>query len=236
MVIEAMIYIHFMRMSRHMPPVARKSSSTSNEPMFQPPRLLTLNIKNSLLRCAGVALVIGLSLVASGAQGSDLSDRLKSKHHVLLMRHAYAPGVGDPPGYSLQRCETQRTLNAQGMAQATRIGQWLRAQGVTQAQVLSSVWCRCQQTAERLNLGPVRVEPALASFFDDPSQAAPRQEALERLVAQSLAAKGDQALILVTHHVNIRAYVGRNIGSGDMVLAQVTPEGKVIDHTLYPSP
>ena len=204
--------------------------------MFQPPRLLPLNVKNSVLRCVGVALVIGLSLIASGAQGSDLSDRLKSNRHVLLMRHAYAPGVGDPPGYSLNRCETQRTLNDEGMAQATRIGQWLRAQGVTQAQVLSSVWCRCQQTAERLNLGPVRVEPALASFFDDPSQAAPRQEALERLVAQSLAAKGDQALILVTHHVNIRAYVGRDIGSGDMVLAQVNPQGRVIGHTLYPSP
>lgn len=204
--------------------------------MHQLPHLYRFNFRSWMLRCVGAALVIGLSLIASGAQGSDLSDRLKSKHHVLLMRHAYAPGVGDPPGYSLERCETQRTLNDEGKAQATRIGQWLRGQGVTQAQVLSSIWCRCQQTAERLNLGPVRVEAALASFFDDPAQEGPRQAALERLVAQSLATKGDQALILVTHHVNIRAYVGRNIGSGDMVLAQVTPAGKVIGHTLYPSP
>ena len=145
--------------------------------MHQLPHLYRFNFRSWMLRCVGAALVIGLSLVASGAQGSDLSDRLKSKHHVLLMRHAYAPGVGDPPGYSLERCETQRTLNDEGKAQATRIGQWLRGQGVTQAQVLSSIWCRCQQTAERLNLGPVRVEAALASFFDDPAQEGPRQAA-----------------------------------------------------------
>lgn len=103
-------------------------------------------------------------LWAGGVQASELSDKLASRDHVLLIRHAYAPGVGDPAGYSLARCESQRTLDAGGKAQAQRIGQWLQAQGVRQAQVFTSIWCRCQQTAERLNLGQPVIEPSLASF------------------------------------------------------------------------
>ena len=60
--------------------------------------------------------------------------------------------------------------------------------------------------------------------------------ALAQLIARKLIDKGDRALILVTHHVNIEAYMGRAIGSGDMVLAQVTPQGRVIDFVIYPSP
>lgn len=167
---------------------------------------------------------------------SELAQKLKTHRHVLLMRHAYAPGFGDPPGYSLERCESQRNLNDEGRAQATRIGQWLRGQGVTQARVLSSIWCRCQQTAEKLGLGPVQIAPALASFFDQPEQAPAQQRAMQQLIAQSLSVPDAQPLILVTHHVNIRAFMGRDVGSGDMVLAQVNEQGQLIDYRIYPSP
>ena len=122
-----------------------------------------------------LAVVFLLTMWGSqSAWASDLWDRLRSDRYVLLMRHAYAPGVGDPTGYSLHRCETQRNLNPQGLVQAEGIGQWLRSQGVLSAQVYSSIWCRCQQTAERLKYGPVTIEPALASFFDQPQQASPQ--------------------------------------------------------------
>ena len=111
-------------------------------------------------------------LCAGGAQASELADKLVTGNHVLLMRHAYAPGVGDPPGYSLDKCESQRILNDEGKQQSVRIGQWLRAQGVAKADVYASIWCRCRQTAERLALGPITIEPSLASFFDTPEQAA----------------------------------------------------------------
>jgi phosphohistidine phosphatase SixA len=187
-------------------------------------------------RCLSWALALCLLGVQLVASASELSDRLKSNQYVLLMRHAYAPGVGDPPGYSLQRCDSQRVLNDEGKAQAVRIGQWLRAQGVERAQVHSSIWCRCQQTAERLRLGAVTVNPALASFFDEPQHASARNQSLQQFIAKALPSKGDQALVLVTHHVNIREFMGENIGSGDMVLARVTPQGRLIDYKLYPSP
>jgi broad specificity phosphatase PhoE len=181
--------------------------------------------------------VIAWLLVMCGAlQASELSERLSGAQHVLLMRHAYAPGVGDPPGYSLDQCESQRILNDEGKQQSVRIGQWLRSQGVEKATVYSSVWCRCQQTAERLGLGPVTIEPTLASFFENAQRAADQNKRLQAFIAQSLKSKGDRPLILVTHHVNIRAFMGRDVGSGDMVLARVNAQGQMLDFSLYPSP
>ena len=177
-----------------------------------------------------------LMVCSMGVQAADGVDRLREPNVVLLMRHAYAPGVGDPAGYSLQRCETQRNLNDEGRGQSIRIGQWLRAQGVEQAQVYSSIWCRCQQTAELLRLGEVKLEPYLASFFDEPQQAASRNQSLQRFIAQALKTKGSHALILVTHHVNIREFMGKDIGSGDMVLARVNSQGQLLNYTWLKSP
>lgn len=176
------------------------------------------------------------TLLVWGAQAAGISDRLQAHDHVLLMRHAYAPGVGDPPGYVLERCETQRVLDQDGQQQAMRIGRWLRVQGVDKAQVFSSVWCRCRQTAELLNAGPVHIEPALASFFDDPQLAAARNASLQAFIAQALKTKGNDALILVTHHVNIREFMGQDIGSGDMVLARVNRRGQLLSYQLFRSP
>jgi hypothetical protein len=59
---------------------------------------------------------------------------------------------------------------------------------------------------------------------------------LKKLLSHALATKGDKALILVTHHVNIAEFTGQNIGSGDMVLAHVGPQGQLLGFQLYPSP
>jgi phosphohistidine phosphatase SixA len=177
-----------------------------------------------------------LSVVHVGASASSLADKLHSSEYVLLMRHAYAPGVGDPPGYSLERCETQRILDAQGKRQAERAGQWLRNQGIHSAKVLSSVWCRCQQTADLLAYGPVTIEPSLASFFDTPNQAELQNQALQALLAKILPQPNRRPLILVTHHVNILQYVGENIGSGDMVLARVGAQGQLLEYSRIASP
>jgi phosphohistidine phosphatase SixA len=181
-------------------------------------------------------LLLGLALFHNGLGASELSEHVKAGEHVLLMRHAYAPGVGDPPGYSLERCETQRLLNDEGKSQSVRIGQWLRTQGIDRASVYTSAWCRCRQTAELLGFGLVTVEPSLDSFFDQTRQAPARNKSLQNFIAGALRAKTGQALILVTHHVNIREFMGKDIGSGDMVLARVDAQGRMVDYRLYPSP
>ena len=171
-----------------------------------------------------------------GASASTLAEKLLTSEYVLLMRHALAPGVGDPQGYSLDRCETQRNLDAQGKQQAVRAGPWLRKQGIHHAVVLSSVWCRCQQTAALLAYGPVSLEPSLASFFDTPERAEIQNQALKLMLAGIVSQSNRRPLILVTHHVNILQYVGENIGSGDMVLARVGAQGQVLEYSRIPSP
>ncbi len=188
------------------------------------------------MRLAIWCLAALLCVAHAGASASSLAEKLLSADYVLLMRHAYAPGVGDPPGYSLDRCETQRILDAQGKRQAQRTGQWLRKQGIQSANVLSSVWCRCQQTAELLAFGPVTLEPSLGSFFDSPDRAQAQNQALQRMLANQVSQPKRRPLILVTHHVNILQYVGENIGSGDMVLARVGAQGQVLEHLRIPSP
>lgn len=98
---------------------------------------------------------------------ANLSSSLSDGQHVLLMRHADAPGFGDPTGYRLDKCATQRNLGERGKKQAMLIGQWLTNQGITAAKVISSPWCRCIDTAKLLNKGQVSIAPALGSFFDD---------------------------------------------------------------------
>ena len=180
------------------------------------------------------ALACALTGVMTHA--SELSDKLQSPDHVLLMRHTLAPGIGDPPNYTLKDCKTQRNLSAEGRKQAVVVGNWLKQQGIQNAEVHTSIWCRCKDTAELLKLGRVTVEPALASFFEDMAQAKTQNQKLEQFIATQLKNKGKQALILVTHHVNIYEFMGENVASGDMVLAKVDSNGKMISYKLIPRP
>ena len=180
---------------------------------------------------AGLALVLA---VLAPPVFAGYADDLTDGHHVLLMRHADAPGVGDPPGYRLDDCATQRNLGDKGRREAAQVGAWLAKQGVTSALVLSSAWCRCQDTARLLDKGPVTVEKALGSFFGDMSQQRAQNAALTELVRTTLAANPRKPVILVTHHVNIEAYTGKVLGAGDMVVVKVDRAGRPASHTVFP--
>lgn len=127
--------------------------------------------------------------------------RLGGGGFVLMMRHAQTePGIGDPPGFRIGDCATQRLLSAAGREQARRAGEAMRAAGIRIGEVLSSEWCRCQDTA-RLAFGAYRTAPELNSFFDDASARDRRTSELHGLVRQHR----DGNLMLVTHQVNISA-------------------------------
>lgn len=190
-------------------------------------------IQSSLLKWLMLGVVMTGSFLASA---SELSESLKKSDSVLLMRHALAPGIGDPAGYKLQDCKSQRNLDATGRAQAQKTGQWLKAQGVGNALVFTSAWCRCKETAENLAFGTPVLEPSLNSFFDDMRQGPQSNVNLQKFIVGQLKSKGDKALILVTHHVNIAEFTGENVGSGDMVLAKVNSAGKLVSFKIYPNP
>ncbi len=188
-----------------------------------------MKIITSLLLSTLLAL---FTLPASANLAASLGDG----QHVLLMRHADAPGYGDPAGYQLDKCSTQRNLGERGKKQAILIGQWLTNQGIASAKVMSSPWCRCIDTAKLLNKGQVSIAPALGSFFDDMSQEKEQTHNLEKLIQAQLNENPKIPIILVTHHVNIQAFTGKVVNVGDMVLAKVDKSGKFVSQQIYPSP
>lgn len=167
---------------------------------------------------------------------TELASAMQDGQHVLLMRHADAPGYGDPRGYQLTQCSTQRNLGEAGKRQAQLTGDWLAKQGITKAQVYSSPWCRCFDTASLLNKGVVTKEAALGSFFDDMSQSQKQTEDLAKLIQVERNKYPKAPIIMVTHHVNIQSFTGKVLNSGDMILVKVNSSGQALSHKLYPSP
>ena len=173
---------------------------------------------------------------AIGVAQADLLADLTDGQHVLMIRHADAPGISDPSGYKLDQCATQRNLGEYGRRQSVAIGQWLADRKIQSAKMFSSAWCRCIDTATLMNKGPVQIEAALGSFFGDMSRRDMQNRALQSLIASNLKAYPKQPLIYVTHHVNIEAFTGQAIGVGDIVVARVTPEGRYVSHQTFASP
>jgi phosphohistidine phosphatase SixA len=192
------------------------------------------NYSVTVLKKIFLMLLLGLSAI--GVAQADLLGDLTDGQHVLMIRHADAPGVGDPTGYKLDQCATQRNLGEYGRRQSVAIGQWLADRNVQSAKMFSSAWCRCIDTATLMNKGPVKIEAALGSFFGDMSRRDMQNRALQSLIASNLKAHPKQALIYVTHHVNIEAFTGQAIGVGDIVVARVTPEGRYVSHQTFASP
>jgi phosphohistidine phosphatase SixA len=147
-------------------------------------------------------------------------EALRAGGRVALIRHALAPGTGDPPGFTLEDCATQRNLSDEGRAQAARLGEAFRANGVTVDRVLTSGWCRCVETAV-LAFGAAEVWPPLHSFFQD-SSSEPAQTA--EVGAAVAAWAGPGTLIMVTHQVNVTALTGIVPGSGEVIVLEPAPD------------
>jgi phosphohistidine phosphatase SixA len=151
---------------------------------------------------------------------------LKAGGHVILMRHmTTTPGVGDPEGFRLGDCSTQRNLSETGRAEAQRFGETLRRNGIAIARVLSSPWCRCVDSAQ-LALPEARVETddSLASFFQNRDSSGQRS-ALQTVRATIAGWSGPGNLLMVTHQQNISALAGVSLSQGAMLILKPKPGG-----------
>ncbi len=123
---------------------------------------------------------------------------------IVLFRHANAPGIGDPPDMRLGDCSTQRNLDADGRAQARRIGDAFRRQGITVGLVLSSAWCRTIETAELAFPGQVRIESLQLVLRRSRSEAGRSRDGAPG--DRGMARAG--SLVVSTHQVNITGLTG----------------------------
>jgi phosphohistidine phosphatase SixA len=166
------------------------------------------------------ALLLGFG-TAEMADANDAADAwkaLRAGGHVALMRHADAPGgAGDPPGFRVEDCATQRNLSEKGRVDAAKIGVRLKQEGIAFEKILSSPWCRCIDTANLLNVGAVETEATFGNVVVLRDQ----REALTA-GARALIVKwtGRGNLLVVTHGANIQALTGISPASGEIVVVK----------------
>ena len=153
--------------------------------------------------------------VQAPAQASTLSEAIDViDANVLFLRHALAPGFGDPAAFRIDDCSTQRNLDAAGRRQSRKLGTYLRDQGIVFDEILSSRWCRCVDTATEMDVGDFSTFDGLNSFFDGHVD----REATLALLADRLGTIPDNKLVLmVTHQVVISAITGIPPQSGGFV-------------------
>lgn len=157
----------------------------------------------------------------------DLWTRLQQAdtHYFVLMRHALAPGTGDPANFQLGDCSTQRNLSAEGREQARRTGEAFKRRDIPVQQVLSSQWCRCLETAELLDIGSVEPFPPLNSFFRDRATGPEQTARVREFMLEHQDTPG--VTVMVTHFVNISALAGAGISSGEMAVMQVNDQNQL---------
>jgi phosphohistidine phosphatase SixA len=170
----------------------------------------------------GLGAVSFGNMLAAPAQAATENDHAelaklwRREGGALLVRHAVTEsGLGDPPGFVLGQCSTQRNLSGAGRQASRAMGAWMQAQQFKPDAVLSSQWCRCQDTA-RLALGAFEDWPALNSTFDGQGDPNAQQKALR---ARLLAMPKGQREVWVTHQVIMTALTGAypEMGEGFLV-------------------
>ncbi len=178
-------------------------------------------------RRASVPLRVLLAVVfclwaASVAEASEsVWEALRTPGAVVVLRHSYAPGAFDPPDARLDDCTTQRNLDETGRAQARRIGEAFRQQGLTVGAVLSSPRCRCLDTA-RLAFGRVESWDVLQGALRDAER---RRRQLAEMRQRIAAHRSGPPLVLVTHGSVVTDLTGLSIRMGEFVVLRRAADG-----------
>lgn len=170
-----------------------------------------------------LALGAGWTLVpARSRAGAIAVGLLRAGGVAVLLRHAATvAGVGDPPGFRLGDCDTQRNLSEQGREQSLRIGRWFRRHALVPSAVRSSAWCRCIDTAE-LAFGRHQPWPVLDSLFGNRGEAPRRSEEMVQALRR-LQPGGFE--VWVTHQANVSALTGSGVAAGEGLVARAVHAG-----------
>ena len=144
--------------------------------------------------------------------------------NVIFLRHALAPGYGDPSEFDISDCNTQRNLNQEGRDQAISIGIRLKMEEVLFDKIYSSEWCRCIETATLMYIGEITRFSGLNSFFQDHYD---KKETLRKLMQKLEYLDEKNRILMVTHQVVISSVTGINVGSG-VAVAYSTTDGSAI--------
>ncbi len=164
-----------------------------------------------------IIIFISLTTSIKADLNKNLTNQLEDGGKLIFIRHAYAPGNGDPDNFNLDDCSTQRNLNSIGRKQAKDIGEFFRENKIKIYKVLSSEWCRCKETAD-IAFNNYSTNSFLNSFYS-PKYAKNKEKQIEVLNNYVKKFKSDKNLIFVTHYVLISEVLNYNPSSGEIVVS-----------------
>ena len=181
------------------------------------------------VRVALMAAALAIQSFGSTAFAADdeVWALLKKPGHIVLLRHSNAPGqVPESNDMDFKNCAIQRNLDADGRAQAGRIGDAFRKHGIKQVRLISSLYCRALETAKLMKLGPVTPQPVLNQVFLADIGGMREAGTKGRALLKSIPAK--QHTVLVSHVTNIQSIAGVQLDSGQMAVVHLDPAGEVV--------
>ena len=164
-------------------------------------------------------LIIFITLTTSikADSNKNLINQLLDGNKLIFIRHAYAPGSGDPNNFNLNDCSTQRNLSSDGKKQAQYIGKFFRDNNIKTDKVLSSEWCRCKETA-KIAFKDYSTISFLNSFYSS-KFAKNKISQVSQLKDYIKKFNSKKNLILVTHYVLISELLGYGPSSGEIVVS-----------------
>jgi phosphohistidine phosphatase SixA len=168
-----------------------------------------------------MAIVLCAWTISAAQAAESVWDALRAPGSVVVLRHSYAPGGFDPPDSRLDDCSTQRNLDENGRAQAGRIGEAFRRNGVAVDTVLSSPRCRCLDTG-RLAFGQAQSWEVLQGALNDAERRQRQLVEMRRAIAEH---RGARPLVLVTHGSVVTDLTGVSIRMGEFVVLQRRADG-----------
>jgi broad specificity phosphatase PhoE len=171
-----------------------------------------------------LATALWLMAVSPAFGQEDTWALLQRPGHIAFLRHAATSGgAGDPPGFKLEDCATQRNLTAGGRAQAERMGAALKAKGITFQRVFTSPWCRCRETALLVTGAEAEDMDALSNLV---GRSEHRDGQVRSMRAYLAAPDSGTRVLFVTHGIVIAALTGLNPAEGELVVVRVGAGGE----------
>ena len=161
-------------------------------------------------------LLISFNVSFKVISANDLQNIFSGDGKIIFIRHAYAPGGGDPDGFDISNCASQRNLSKEGITQSKNIGKFFSENNIQIDKVLSSEWCRCKQTA-KYAFNNYETKSFLNSFFSQ-KFAHNKDKQVKELKDYIINWEGKKNLILITHYVVISEILNVSTSSGEIVI------------------
>jgi len=163
-----------------------------------------------------IFLLISFNLPLKVNSSDDIQKAFNGNGKLIFIRHAYAPGGGDPDNFDISNCTTQRNLNTKGIEQSINIGKFFLKNDIVIGKVLSSEWCRCKKTAE-FAFKNYETRNFLNSFFSK-KFFHNKNSQIKELKKYIKNWDGKKNLIFITHYVVILEVLGLSVSSGEIIV------------------